>query len=350
MSRWPVAAVALALAGQVLADPPPQPYDLGVDVPSRLGGTDYTTNQVPRRSTASTYSLVLDLPPDFEVSAVERRALDGTWLLTPMYPWTIGDFTILPNDVMAWNGTFLGWALRGADQGVPADARIDAISDTLFGGLELSFDAPVHLGTTDYDRSDLVAWDGLEFTLVWSGTAAGVPAYANLVGASYDVARNRVLAFDVPVNLAGIEYGPGDLVRFTSPGAFSLASGDSGWPKDSEVRDFTGTPAEGKVGGLTLAKAAGSQIKLNWNAACTHSSSTDYAVYEGTLGGWYSHTGVTCSTGILTTTFAPAAGNRYFLVVPRNGATEGSYGLRTGNLEIPPASDACLPQAIAPCP
>jgi hypothetical protein len=45
----------------------------------------------------------------------------------------------------------------------------------------------------------------------------------------------------------------------------------------------------------------------------------------------------------------PAAGNRYYLVVPTNGVVEGSYGLTSEGDERLQGSSACMPQSIASC-
>ncbi len=101
---------------------------------------------------------------------------------------------------------------------------------------------------------------------------------------------------------------------------------------------------------LLVARATGGQITLSWGASCAPSD-TDYEIYEGTLGSFYSHSALYCSTGGATTkTFTPAAGATYYLVVPRNGPLEGSYGLRTGDIERPAGLNACLAQLVAPCP
>ena len=66
---------------------------------------------------------------------------------------------------------------------------------------------------------------------------------------------------------------------------------------------------------------------------------TDYEVYEGTIGAWYSHTPRACSTsGQLTTQFAPPRGTAH---------GRGSYGRASGGVEIPPGGSACVPQEIA---
>ncbi len=58
-----------------------------------------------------------------------------------------------------------------------------------------------------------------------------------------------------------------------------------------------------------------------------------------------------CTTGGASTlTFLPAPGSTYYLVVPRNGPREGSYGTDGSGQERPSGVPACLAQEIAVCP
>jgi hypothetical protein len=109
------------------------------------------------------------------------------------------------------------------------------------------------------------------------------------------------------------------------------------------------TPPGGRITGLQAAKA-GASITLNWLPSCS-TGDTDYEVYEGSVGNWASHVPVTCTTGSATTsTFAPAAGDRYYLVVPRTNANEGSYGKDSASVERPSSAAMCVPQAVGLCP
>jgi len=105
----------------------------------------------------------------------------------------------------------------------------------------------------------------------------------------------------------------------------------------------------GRVNGLTLGKGTGSVITLDWFPSCSTADS-NYGVYEGTIGTWYSHVPVVCDTGGATdAAFVPGTGNHYYLIVPNNGAVEGSYGLDGASAERPPSTSSCAPQALA-CP
>ncbi len=95
---------------------------------------------------------------------------------------------------------------------------------------------------------------------------------------------------------------------------------------------------------------SGSNVTLTWNWSCV-TTDTDFGVYEGLLTSFTSHVPVLCSTGGATTaTFAPAAGNRYYLVVAQNGSEEGSYGYASTGAERAVSTAACRPQRLASCP
>ena len=82
-------------------------------------------------------------------------------------------------------------------------------------------------------------------------------------------------------------------------------------------------------------------IELEWDASCS-GDATDYAIYEGTIGNWYDHASVVCSTGGATqATFSPGSGNRYFFIVPTTSDREGSYGTDSAGTPRPPAGSPC---------
>ena len=101
---------------------------------------------------------------------------------------------------------------------------------------------------------------------------------------------------------------------------------------------------------LLLAKTETDAIQLTWGSSCL-AGDLDYEVYEGTLGTFDSHAPALCSTGGTTiASLTPGPGSTYYLVVPRNGMREGSYGRDGDGLERPPAAAACLIQEIGSCP
>lgn len=104
---------------------------------------------------------------------------------------------------------------------------------------------------------------------------------------------------------------------------------------------------------LGVAKNVGNptHLDLAWGASCG-GGTTDYALYEGTMGAFTGHLPMTCSTGGTSALDrTPGAGDRYFLVVPRSLTAEGSYGTDGSGAEIPPSSAPCLAtQELSGCP
>lgn len=84
------------------------------------------------------------------------------------------------------------------------------------------------------------------------------------------------------------------------------------------------------------------------------SAAQDYAVYEGQVGSWYSHTAIDCSDDGLDRVeeITPAPGNRYYLVVPLSSpAEEGPYGTSSTGAARPAGTTTCAPtQDPAACP
>src|SRR5206468_10757606 len=76
-------------------------------------------------------------------------------------------------------------------------------------------------------------------------------------------------------------------------------------------------PDGGAVPGTELAVTRnGADLTLTWGASC-NASGVDYAIYQGTLGSYYSHASKFCTTqGLLTKTFAAEPGSQDFLIVP----------------------------------
>lgn len=106
--------------------------------------------------------------------------------------------------------------------------------------------------------------------------------------------------------------------------------------------DTPGTP-------MVMGFSAG-QLELSWEPSC-EAGDTDYEVYEGFMGAYYSHFSKVCTTGGVTMTSFPADGfNRYYLVVPTNGAQEGSYGRASSGAERPQGGGACQTTQAVDCP
>jgi len=94
---------------------------------------------------------------------------------------------------------------------------------------------------------------------------------------------------------------------------------------------------------------AGSQLVLSWGTSCL-TSDADYAIYEGNLGDFSSHVPFACTTGgVFSLPLTAQSESAYYLVVPRNAFSEGSYGLTGTGVERPASTTACRPHAVGTC-
>ena len=141
-----------------------------------------------------------------------------------------------PRDVARWNGVDYALELDGSTLGVPAGARIDAISiDGATGDLLLSFDVSVDLSGLGVDDEDLVAFDGSSFSSYFDGSAHGVPDALDLDAAHYIESNgNLALSFDTGGVIGGVAFDDEDVLEF-DPGsglwelAFDGSVEHAGW-------------------------------------------------------------------------------------------------------------------------
>ena len=113
-------------------------------------------------------------------------------------------------------------------------------------------------------------------------------------------------------------------------------------------------PSPGRAAELTLERSTttSGNLVLSWAASCLPSAS-NYAIYEGTLGNYYSHTMKDCSDDgtPLSEEISPSAGSAYYLVVPFSASAEGSYGKDSEDRERPVGAAVCVTaHAVADCP
>jgi len=273
---------------------------------------------VPAGSTIDSVTLRLHLtraplPPDVFPMALHRVLADwGEGTSDPEFsegggaPATPGDATWLHR---FYNTTF--WTNQGGDYAPVASASI-FVSGAAF----------YTWGPTTALRNDVQGWlDNPAGNFGWMVRGD-------------EVTLESARGFDSRQSLT-VANQPVLGVVFTPP-----ASGAGRIPDGSQGQDVP----------LMIDHAPGAEIRLSWSSSCV-ASDTDFEVYEGNLGVFYSHTMKLCTTGGATTAaFMPAPGDSYYLVVPRNGSREGSYGVDGGGTERPPGLPACLSQSLAACP
>jgi len=321
------------------------------------------------------YTLALTVAGSPTLDAIQKMDKPANWLFSVEAAnnlgGALGGTDADPRDVIRVNTVSGAYStfFCGSVVGVPSYANVDAA--TLDGGdtgdLILSFDVPTTIGASTFEAADLVrfqrtgpgcaSWTLAAANPDFASSVAGVPTTSNVIGAE-TLGTLRLLAFDVPTTLGASTYSPGQVVSWNGAG-FAIWETLAGWPASSAVDGLSWVGNPGLVPPtITVDKVpASTNIALSWSVSCSDGA-LDYGIYEGQLGTWYSHTLATCTDAgtPLTEQITPGAGSRYYLVVPHNVVTEGSYGKSKNypagfDTERPVGSAQCAsPQVVTPCP
>ncbi len=93
---------------------------------------------------------------------------------------------------------------------------------------------------------------------------------------------------------------------------------------------------------LTISKS-GTSLNLSWQAPGGTCDTTKYGVYRGTLPlTSYNHAYLDCNVNSTSFSTSQDTGSYYFLVVPQNSSSEGSYGHKSNGDEIDRAASPCV--------
>jgi hypothetical protein len=371
MKTTRVLAIALMAAFGLLSPAAAQTLTFTTDVPCSLGGTLYPANRtLAYDMTAHVYSVTTDLPdvfgPHIKISALTKPSATVV-LFCVDAPATLGGNTYQPCDIIRYEGGNFTMQESGASMGLPATANIDALGTDASGKLIFSLDAPVTVSGTTFGPSDLILVTGTSLSVYQSAASLGIPAGANVTGFERQANGDELFSFDAPVTLTAgggpVTFVPGDVVLYTG-GAFAPAPyfRDVNFPPTGALADFysfnASFPASVPDGSanstpLKIVKSATpGSLDLTWGASCG-TGVTNYVIYEGTIGSWFSHnTNFGCGQGTGTSgTITPSSGNRYYLIVPATASAEGSYGKKSDGTERPQSTSPCIAtQDLTTCP
>ena len=355
-----MALPVLLLGGLSIIPAPAQDLTISVDVPSLLGGSYYLPTDIVGRGPAG-YHNVFDgrsagLGPESGIDALAILQ-DGSMLFSVDVPTSLGPLAIGPSDIVRVTaaGSGASIVLSAAAMGLSDTANIDALATTPAGDLIVSFNAPTSAGAATFLPADLVRASAAGLAPYVSGASMGLGPEVNVTGVDVLAPNNLYLSFAAPLSVGTTTFMPGEIVHYAA-GTLTSFFKDPAIPQESALADFSlpaspgAVPDGGTIAGVPLMvdRVAGSpDIRMTWSAGCGPAV-TDYAVYEGSIGSWYSHVPRTCSTGGATNaTLTPGTGNRYYLVAPTNSVLEGSYGTSSSGAQIPPGAGACHPQRVS---
>ena len=154
------------------------------------------------------------LPAGADLTAI-HRAWDGRWYFALDTFVDFGAVEAGPEDVIGWNGSAHSLVFDGSAEGIPAGAAIDAIAQAPGMGLILSFDVAIPVGAETADDADIVAWDGSELSIVFVAADYGIPAALDLDALDVDATDDSLyLSFDGSGKLGGVDFDDHDLLHF----------------------------------------------------------------------------------------------------------------------------------------
>lgn len=118
-----------------------------------------------------------------------------------------------PEDVVLWDGINYSIVFDGTASGVPLGVRVDAVTE-IAGALIVSFDTSVEYAGTFIDDEDLV--EAASGALAFDGSAAGIDSSLDLDGASVLPNGNLALSFDGTGNVGGFFFDDEDVLEYAS--------------------------------------------------------------------------------------------------------------------------------------
>jgi hypothetical protein len=119
-----------------------------------------------------------------------------------------------PVDVVRRSGGVYSIEFDGSAQGVPAGARLDALSANAQGHLLMSFDTTVALPGLTASDEDIVAFNGANFTMLFDGSAAGLESGVDLDALHFSTGNGRLfVSFDIGGVIGGANFSDEDLLE-----------------------------------------------------------------------------------------------------------------------------------------
>jgi hypothetical protein len=214
-----LAAILLCLVAQ---SPPTARADLDAllvspDLAVELGGTALQAFELAEDNLHGAILQVM-LPVGFDPAAdlaAHAEMPDGDLLWAFDRSFSLPDETVVERgDIVRFDGVDLDIVFAAQDAGVPPGAMVDAIA-VLGEDLLLSFDVSIDVGGVVADDEDLVLFDGEIFSIIFDGSAAGVPAAVDVDAAHLDEANTLLLlSFDTSGEIDGISFDDEDVVGF----------------------------------------------------------------------------------------------------------------------------------------
>jgi hypothetical protein len=206
-----VASTVFVMVAPASAQSPP--IAVSPDVTAIFGGLE-VRDQGAFVDGPSGFLASVDLGPLPEAAAVDalHTTSDAGVLFSLDSHADLGGLPVAPADVVRWGGTAHEIVFDASVAGVPPGTNVDALSQR-DDELLLSFDADLELGGIAYRPVDLVAWDGVDFSLAFDGLAAGLGPGLDVDAAHLESIGDLLLSFDTAGSVGGVDFADEDVLR-----------------------------------------------------------------------------------------------------------------------------------------
>jgi hypothetical protein len=178
-----------------------------------------------------------DLPDAADVDAV-HGLVNGDVLFSLESSIVLGGTLYRPYDVIRFDGSTWSKELDGRAAGIPDGVNVDAIAmsgETLL----LSLDVDAQLGATTVNDSDVLAFDGNDFSIFLDASITGIEAASDIDALHVDDQGRVLVSLDGTGELGGIHYRDEDLLAWESPDwsmEFDGSADDVAWqPADLDA-------------------------------------------------------------------------------------------------------------------
>ena len=152
------------------------------------------------------------LPATIDLRAYHRDP-DGTRYFVVDVPTALGGATFEPRDVVSFDGATYALHFDGSAHGLPASARIAGFARDGSSDL-LAFDVPVVLAGATVETRDVVEWDGASAGLRFAGAGAGLPPSAAIDGVGWLSTGRLLLSLTTGGSVGGVAYEDEDVLEY----------------------------------------------------------------------------------------------------------------------------------------
>jgi hypothetical protein len=165
---------------------------------------------------------------------------------------TVASVTVEDTDVVEYTGSSGSWSVVSALSTVlPNGVGVDAVHCWANGDVVFSTDSSVTFSGGSADDEDLLLYSGGALTLLWDGSAAGLPSTVDLdaVAVLTTSPLSILLSIDTSAMVSGIPCTDDDIIAYSAGAGFSVLLAGSSWLAGEE--DRADVDALAMVGSLT---------------------------------------------------------------------------------------------------